>query len=53
MTTAGLIVMTLSVGIVTTLFAWCIWKVLAESPAEAEHVRGVELHTPDMDEEAR
>jgi hypothetical protein len=51
MTTAGLIVMTLSVGTVTALFAWCIWKVLTESPADAENVRGMDLHTPDMDEE--
>lgn len=28
MTTGGWAIMLLSVGFVTTLFAWCIWKVL-------------------------
>ncbi|MDI1312810.1 hypothetical protein [Prosthecobacter sp.] len=50
MTTSGLIVMLLSVGTVVSLFSWCIYKVLT-TPRETEKVHGVELHTPDMDEE--
>jgi hypothetical protein len=49
MTTSGLIVMLLSVGTVTVLFGWCIWKVLT-TPQETEKVHGVEFHTPDMDQ---
>lgn len=51
MTTSGLIVMLLSVGIVTVLFAWCIWKVLT-TPNETEKIHGVDFHTPDMDAES-
>lgn len=49
MTTAGLIVMLLSVGTVTCLFSWCIHKVLT-SPGESDKLHAVELRTPDMDE---
>jgi len=48
MTTSGLIVMLLSVGTVTVLFVWCIYKVLS-TPHETEKVHGVEFHTPDID----
>ena len=48
MTTSGLIVMLLSVGTVTVLFGWCIYKVLS-TPHETEKVHGVEFHTPDID----
>ncbi len=48
MTTSGLIVMLLSVGTVTVLIGWCIYKVLP-TPNEPETVHGVEFHTPDMD----
>lgn len=48
MTTSGLLIMTLSVGIVTLLFGWCVWKVLT-TPQETEKLHAVELHTPDMD----
>ncbi len=48
MTTSGLIVMLLSVGIVVSLFSWCIWKVLT-TPHETEKIHGVDFHTPDMD----
>jgi hypothetical protein len=50
MTSSGLLIMIASVGSVTVLFAWCIWKVLT-SPDQAEGLHGVELHTPDMDAE--
>ena len=46
MTTGGWITMLLSVGTVTTLFAWCIYKVLT-TPHEAEKVHGFEFETPD------
>ena len=48
MTTSGLIVMLLSVGTVTVLFGWCIYKVLS-TPHETENVHGVEFHPPDID----
>lgn len=47
MTTAGLLVMLLSVGIVVTLFSWCIWKVLT-TPHETEKVQGMKFDTPDI-----
>ena len=47
MTTAGLLVMLLSVGIVVSLFSWCIWKVLT-TPNEAEKVHGMDMETPDI-----
>jgi len=31
--------MVLSVGFVTTLFVWCIWRVLTQKP---EHLHGIE-----------
>lgn len=49
MTTSGFIVMLISVGTVTVLFGWCIWKVLT-TPNESEHLHAVDLHTPDMDQ---
>jgi hypothetical protein len=39
MTTSGWLIMLTSVGSVTLLFAWCIWKVLA-THGEAEHLHG-------------
>lgn len=47
MTTAGLLVMLLSVGTVTLLFSWCIWKVLT-TPHESEKIHGTEFETPDV-----
>lgn len=50
MTIGGLLIMILSVGTVTTLFVWCVWKVLT-LPSETEKVHGVvEKHTPDEEE---
>ena len=46
MSTGGWIIMTLSVGGVSTLFVWCIYKVLV-TPGESEHVHGFEIETPD------
>ncbi len=47
---AGYLVMILSVGSVSALFAWCIWKVLTQPASEMEHLHGTELHTPDSDQ---
>jgi hypothetical protein len=47
MTTSGLLVMIFSVGTVTTLFSWCIWKVFT-TPRETEKIHGVEFQTPDI-----
>ncbi len=39
--------MTLSVGVVSALFFWCIYKVLT-TPTDTVH--GIDLDTPDMHE---
>jgi hypothetical protein len=46
MTTGGWIIMLLSVGAVTVLFLWCIWRVL-RTPGETEKLHGFEFETPD------
>lgn len=46
MTFWGWLIMILSVGTVTALFAWCIWQVLCV-PGEADRLHGVEIETPD------
>jgi hypothetical protein len=42
MTVGGWITMILSVGFVTALFGWCIYRVLRGSPADAERLAHVE-----------
>jgi hypothetical protein len=49
MTSAGWMVMAFSVGTVTILFLWCVYKVLT-APEQTENVHRRELHTPDMEE---
>lgn len=46
MTLGGTIIMLLSIGSVTGLFSWCIWKVLS-TEGEEEKVHGFEIDTPD------
>ena len=47
MTTFGWIIMAASVGGVTALFAWCLYRVLATGPA-VEKLHGIEdIETPD------
>ncbi len=46
MTTGGWIVMILSVGTVSTVFFWCLWKVLS-TPDESEKLHGFSFETPD------
>ena len=50
MTTLGWLIMLISVGSVTILLAWCVYKVLT-LPEETEHIHGFEQETPD--EESR
>ncbi len=50
MTTQGWIILLVSVSAVTTLFTWCVYKVLS-IPGETEHMHGVEFQTPDEIEE--
>jgi hypothetical protein len=49
MNLSGLIIMILSVGSATLLFAWCVYKVFTV-PEESEHVHGFEQETPDVDD---
>lgn len=37
MTVGGWIIMVLSVGFVTLLFGWCLWKVLS-MPGSTQHI---------------
>lgn len=46
MNTGGWIILLISVGGVTSLFVWCIWKVLT-TPGESEHIHGLEMDIPD------
>jgi hypothetical protein len=46
MTPSGWTVMVLSVGSVTLLFLWCVWKVLT-TPDETEKLHGFSFETPD------
>jgi hypothetical protein len=46
MTIGGWIVLLTSVGTVTVLFAWCIYKVL-KTQGETERIHGVESENPD------
>ena len=48
MTLGGWIIMLFSVGCVTTLFRWCIYKVLT-TPEEEEKMHGFEIETPDTE----
>jgi hypothetical protein len=51
MSTAGWIILILSVGTFSSLFVWCIWKVMT-IPGESEHVHGFEVETPDVSKES-
>lgn len=48
MTTLGWLIMIISVGTVTALLAWCVYKVLT-IPDETEHIHGFEQETPDTE----
>lgn len=49
MNSGGWTILILSVGTVSLLFAWCIYKVLS-TPGETEHMHGFEIETPDEKE---
>jgi len=49
MTAAGWIIMILSVASVSTLLAWCIYKVVS-TPHKTEHIHGFEQETPDVEQ---
>ncbi len=49
MTLGGWIMMSISVGGVTLLFLWCMWKSLT-TPGESEKMHGFEFETPDEKE---
>ena len=46
MTFGGWMVMILSVGSVSGLFLWCLWKVLMP-PEKSEKLHGFSFETPD------
>ena len=50
MNTGGWIILMLSIGTVSTLFVWCITKVLS-TPGETEHMHGFDVDTPDQRED--
>jgi len=50
MTTGGWIMLITSIVSVTSLFIWCIYKVLS-IPEETEHIHGFEQKTPDLEED--
>jgi hypothetical protein len=39
MNTAGILLMSVSVGSVTVLFVWCLWRVFTRKP---DHIHGIE-----------
>lgn len=47
MTIGGWIIMLISITTVTYLMGWCIYKVLT-TPGEADHLKGIDTHTPDQ-----
>lgn len=48
MTLAGWIIMIISTGLVSLLFAWCIYKVI-KTPGESERLHGIEQGIADKD----
>jgi hypothetical protein len=51
MTTLGWIIMLVSVGGVTALFGWCLYRVLVCAP-DVEKLHGIDdIETPDSKEE--
>lgn len=52
MSFSGWVILIVSVGSVTTLFLWCLWKVLS-TPGESSHLHGFEVETPDEERPRR
>ena len=53
MTLGGMIIMLVSVAIVTSLFAWCVYKVFTAPDDPSERMHGFEQETPDTDHPPR
>lgn len=49
MTPGGYLIMSVSIGVVSLLLGWCIYKVFT-TPGESEHMHGFEIKTPDEDD---
>ena len=49
MTIGGIIIMTLSVGLVTLLFVWCLYKVFSAPENAPSKMHGFEQETPDTE----
>jgi len=49
MTPGGIFIMCLSIGAVSLLLSWCIYKVYT-TPGESEHMHGFEMKTPDEED---
>ncbi len=49
MTLGGIIIMVCSVTVVTTLFIWCVYKVLTAPENPSPKMHGFEQETPDTD----
>lgn len=51
LTIGGWFTMVMSVGFVTGLFAWCIWRVV-RAPDASEHMHSqMDIETPDVERE--
>jgi hypothetical protein len=51
MTLGGWIIMTVSVGFVTGLLIWSLWKVLS-TPGSTQHLHSqIDIRTPDVNED--
>ncbi len=50
MTLGGWIIMISSVGSVSILFVWCVFKVLT-TPEDDEKLHGFEIETPDVEKD--
>lgn len=49
MTLGGLIIMIASVSVVSTLFVWCVFKVLTAPSDPSTTMHGFEQETPDTE----
>lgn len=50
MTTAGWLIMLISVGAVSLLFGWCLFRVLFRRPP-LDHLHGLNIEPPDVKED--
>lgn len=50
LTPGGWAILLLSISGVTSLFGWCLVRVLRSPPQHDEALHGMNIHTPDMDD---